>query len=53
MIKTNVTVWNEFRHEKNDPLVRSVYPEGIHAAIAAGIAAEFAADQGPADACVA
>lgn len=35
MIKTNVTVWNEFRHEKNDPLVRSVYPEGIHAAIAA------------------
>ena len=40
MIKTNVTVWNEFRHEKNDPLVRSVYPEGIHAAIAAGIAAD-------------
>jgi trehalose utilization protein len=30
----NVTVWNEFRHEKTDGEVRKVYPEGIHKAIA-------------------
>jgi trehalose utilization protein len=30
----NVTVWNEFRHEKTDQEVRKIYPEGIHRAIA-------------------
>ncbi|GGE26047.1 trehalose utilization protein ThuA [Pullulanibacillus camelliae] len=30
----NVTVWNEFRHEKNDEAVKAVYPSGIHEAIA-------------------
>ena len=30
----NVTVWNEFRHEKTDEKVRAVYPNGIHGAIA-------------------
>ena len=30
-----VTVWNEFRHEKVHDAVAEVYPEGIHAAIAA------------------
>ena len=29
----NVTVWNEFRHERNDPRVAEIYPGGIHAAI--------------------
>ncbi|MBS1245536.1 MAG: hypothetical protein H6R36_191 [Chloroflexi bacterium] len=29
-----VTVWNEGRHEKTDPQVAAVYPEGIHGAIA-------------------
>ncbi|MEM2841956.1 MAG: ThuA domain-containing protein [Thermoproteota archaeon] len=29
-----VLVWNEFRHEKFDPQVSKVYPEGIHEAIA-------------------
>jgi trehalose utilization protein len=29
-----VTVWNENVHEKTDPVVREVYPEGIHGAIA-------------------
>lgn len=32
-----VTVWNEFRHEKKDAHIASVYPEGIHGAIAAGL----------------
>ncbi len=29
-----VTVWNEYRHERNDECCRSIYPEGIHGAIA-------------------
>lgn len=31
-----VTVWNEYRHEKEDDHIASVYPDGIHGAIAAG-----------------
>jgi trehalose utilization protein len=34
---TRVTVWNEFRQEQSDPLVRAIYPDGIHAAIADGL----------------
>ncbi|MDE5415575.1 ThuA domain-containing protein [Alkalihalobacterium chitinilyticum] len=30
----NVTVWNENRHEQKNPVVRDIYPEGIHGAIA-------------------
>lgn len=26
----NVTIWNEYRHEKTDERVKKVYPEGIH-----------------------
>jgi len=33
----NVTVWNEFRHEKEEEHIRAVYPNGIHHAIAKGI----------------
>jgi trehalose utilization protein len=29
-----VTIWNEFRHEKNDENVAKIYPNGIHKAIA-------------------
>lgn len=29
-----VTIWNEFRHEKTDELVKQIYPDGIHNAIA-------------------
>jgi len=29
-----VTVWNEGRHEKNDPQVALVYPQGIHTVLA-------------------
>src|SRR6476659_384544 len=34
---THVTVWNEYRHERSDPAVAAVYPDGIHTAIAAGL----------------
>jgi trehalose utilization protein len=30
----NVTVWHEFRHEKTNPAVAKLYPNGIHEAIA-------------------
>ncbi|KIL49552.1 ThuA domain-containing protein [Jeotgalibacillus soli] len=30
----NVTVWNEYRHEKLHQEVRDIYPEGIHGALA-------------------
>lgn len=29
-----VTVWNEYRHEKENEYIASIYPEGIHGAIA-------------------
>ena len=34
-----VTVWNEFRHERERDDVKVVYPDGIHAALAEGLAA--------------
>lgn len=33
----NVTIWNEFRHEQHNEKVRSIYPDGIHEAIAQGL----------------
>ena len=33
MNKIKVTIWNEFIHEKEEP-IKSVYPDGIHGAIA-------------------
>lgn len=35
-----VTVWNEFRHEKNNETVRNLYPDGIHGTIAAFLNAQ-------------
>ncbi|ELZ82290.1 hypothetical protein C455_03744 [Haloferax larsenii JCM 13917] len=32
-----VTVWNEYRHEKENQDVAAVYPDGIHATIAEGL----------------
>ncbi|MGY4688601.1 ThuA domain-containing protein [Salibacterium sp. K-3] len=29
----NITVWNEYRHEKENPVVTDIYPEGIHTVI--------------------
>lgn len=31
----NVVVWNEFRHEKSNDTVAAIYPDGMHATIAA------------------
>lgn len=35
--KIKVTVWNEFRHERKKDEVRRIYPDGMHAAIAAAL----------------
>jgi trehalose utilization protein len=35
-----VTVWNEYRHEKKNPKVAEIYPEGIHEAIAKHLRSE-------------
>ena len=32
-----VTVWNENVHEREEPAVREIYPQGMHGAIAAGL----------------
>lgn len=37
---TQVTVWNEFRHEKEEEVAK-VYPEGIHEQLASFIGEEF------------
>lgn len=39
MKNLKVTVWNEFVHEKDNALVKSIYPSGIHEAIATGVRA--------------
>src|SRR3954471_3364297 len=37
MTEIRVTVWNEYRHEREDEAIRSIYPDGIHGAIADGL----------------
>lgn len=32
-----VTIWNEYRHEKTNEAVSSIYPQGMHVAIAEGL----------------
>lgn len=32
-----ITIWNEFRHEKHSEKVQAIYPDGIHNAIAEGL----------------
>lgn len=34
-----VTIWNEFEHEKDNPAVKKIYPDGIHKTIAKGLKA--------------
>ncbi len=39
METVRVTIWNEFRHERENKEITAIYPEGIHGAIAAGLRA--------------
>lgn len=36
----NVTIWNEYRHEKENPKVQEIYPEGIHQQLASFLPAD-------------
>ena len=38
--RIHVTVWGEFRHEKQNPQVAALYPQGMHEAIAAPLRAD-------------
>lgn len=37
----NVTIWNEFLHEKKDDAVKAVYPDGIHMALKKGLQSDL------------
>ena len=37
--RLRVTIWNEHRHERENPAVAAVYPEGIHEALAEALRA--------------
>lgn len=34
MSGVRITIWNEYRHERSNPAVGAIYPEGIHQALA-------------------
>ncbi len=34
---TRVVVWNEFLHERSNPLVQAIYPDGIHTVLREGL----------------
>jgi trehalose utilization protein len=38
MAAPRVTVWNEFRHERVNPAVQKIYPEGIHQVLSGALA---------------
>ena len=38
--KIHVTVWNEYRHERDSEECKQVYPEGIHRAVGAALQEE-------------
>ena len=42
MTSPRVTIWNEGLHERSKPEMASIYPEGMHGAIAAGLTAMLA-----------
>jgi len=44
MAATRVTVWGEFRHEKKNERVKSLYPDGMHTVIADSIAKRLGND---------
>ena len=39
MANIRVTVWNEFKHEREHEAVKKVYPDGIHAVVAKALSA--------------
>jgi len=44
MRRINVTIYNEFHHERHMPQIAAVYPKGIHSAIVEGLAGDDLGD---------
>ncbi|GGP20711.1 ThuA domain-containing protein [Silvimonas iriomotensis] len=44
--RISVIVWNEFQHERQNPAVAAIYPDGLHATIAAALKDVPALSQG-------
>ena len=44
--KISVIVWNEYRHERDNDAIRAIYPNGMHATIAAALRDTPAASRG-------
>ncbi|MFZ1181742.1 MAG: ThuA domain-containing protein [Herbaspirillum sp.] len=42
--KLSVIVWNEYEHERENPDIRAIYPDGLHAVIARALAQTPALD---------
>lgn len=38
--RIRVTVWNEHRHERSDPAIAGIYPDGIHGALSSLLSVE-------------
>ncbi len=41
MTALRLTIWNEYRRERQDDTVAAIYPDGIHTALAQGLAAPW------------
>jgi trehalose utilization protein len=41
--QVNVTIWNEFLHERENDVVRSLYPEGMHRVLATAVEEQIGA----------
>jgi len=39
MTNIRVTIWNEFKHERHNPAVKKIYPDGMHKTIERGLQA--------------
>ncbi len=44
MGRPRITVWNEYLHEVENPVVRAIYPDGIHTEVASAVAEHLDAD---------
>lgn len=42
MSQIRVIIWNEFIHERTNPIVASLYPQGIHATLATALSIDLA-----------
>ena len=44
MSKLRITIWNEFRHERENDIVKGIYPDGIHMTISRALTSRLDAE---------